>query len=185
MTLRQVADEAGVSPGTASRALRGHPQVSADCVATVRAAAERLGYMPLRDRTKAAKHQPLVDRVVEGLGRRGAAHERTTAIYCPADSIAALVYRALATRGLVPGRDIALVSCNHERALVAGLWPTLATVDVRPQRIGRLAVEQLARLITGEFVEAEVQIGVEPVFVPGGSIGRCRAKPSRGPHKIK
>lgn len=159
--------------------------MSADCVATVRAAAERLGYMPLRDRTKAAKHQPLVDRVVEGLGRRGAAHERTTAIYCPADSIAALVYRALATRGLVPGRDIALVSCNHERALVAGLWPTLATVDVRPQRIGRLAVEQLARLITGEFVEAEVQIGVEPVFVPGGSIGRCRAKPSRGPHKIK
>ncbi|MFM8635048.1 MAG: LacI family DNA-binding transcriptional regulator, partial [Planctomycetia bacterium] len=28
VTIRMVAEHAGVSPGTASRALRGHPQVS-------------------------------------------------------------------------------------------------------------------------------------------------------------
>jgi DNA-binding LacI/PurR family transcriptional regulator len=116
--------------------------------------------------------QPLVDELVAG-GRR-ARSARPTAIFCPADSIAALVYRALATRGRVAGRDISLVSCNNERALVAGLWPTLATVDVHPQRIGHLAVEQLARRITGQFAGAAVQIGVAPTFIPGGSLAPCR-----------
>jgi DNA-binding LacI/PurR family transcriptional regulator len=59
VTLRQVAEEAGVSPGTASRALHGHPQVSVDCVAKVRAVAERLGYVPLRDRSGRSRAQPL------------------------------------------------------------------------------------------------------------------------------
>jgi MFS family permease len=59
VTLRQVAEEAGVSPGTASRALRGHPQVAPDCTARVRAAAARLGYAPLRDRSGRARPQPL------------------------------------------------------------------------------------------------------------------------------
>ena len=68
--------------------------------------------------------------------------------------------------------DVALVSCNHERTLVAGLWPTLATSDVHPQRIGRLAVEQLARRIAGQFADVAVQITVPPTFVPGGSLGR-------------
>ena len=372
VTIRHVAEEAGVSPGTASRALRGHPQVSAECVARVRAAADRLGYNPLRDRSgssrpeplagkriaivmfgidralaslpvvaeaihgaeealaEAGAHpvlidvpdpaepprslrrmmfdgiiakaalqgqiveqmtpklrtalrmtpvvwllgrptgapgdtadpddvligrlaaaalldnahrrvavvnpkadhaafsarinafrraieegggtvveypsgperpvsfplqpvidvahvQPLVNRIAESLrGRHALAHERPTAIFCPADSIAALVYRALATKGLVPGRDISLVSCNHERALVAGLWPTLATVEVHPQRLGRLAVEQLSRRITGQFAGAAVEIRVEPAFIAGGSITRPRTagggkKPPRRP----
>ena len=356
VTLRQVAAEAGVSPGTASRALHGHPQVSVNCVAKVRAVAERLGYVPLRDRSgrsraqpleckriaiamigidrtlaslpvvaeaihgaedalaeagahpmlvsmadpaepprslrrlkfdgilakaalqgrimeaignrlrallgdtplvwmlgrpagapgdvvdpddatvgrfaaeallekghrkvavvnpkadhamfmircaafrrtieaeggtvvehhppagrpvsfplqpvmEVARVQPLVDQIVEG-GRRTRSSQRPTAIFCPADSIAALVYLALAQRGLLPGRDIALVSCNHERTLVAGLWPTLATSDVHTQRIGRLAVEQLARRIAGQFAGVAVQITVPPTFVPGGSLGR-------------
>lgn len=360
VTIRQVADEAGVSPGTASRALRGHPQVSAACVARVRAAAERLCYAPLRDRSgrsrrqplegkriaiamfgidrtlaslpvvaeaihgaeqalaEAGAHpmlvnmadptepprslrrlkfdgilakaalqgrimtalgprlrgtlgdtplvwllgrpagapgdvvdpddaavgrlaaeallahghrmvavvnpkpdhqlfmirsaalrqaieagggevveshppagkaatfplepvmhvsrvQPLVDQVMAG-GRQTRSAKRPSAIFCPADSIAALVYRALAERGLVAGRDVTLVSCNNERALLASLWPTLATVDVHPQRIGAVAVEQLARRMTGQFAGVGVQITVPPTFVPGGSLGR-------GPHR--
>ena len=126
--------------------------------------------------------QPLVARIAAGLrGRHALAHERPTAIFCPADSIAAMVYRALATVGLVPGRDISLVSCNHERALVAGLWPALATVEVHPQRVGRLAVEQLSRRITGQFAGAAVEIRVEPAFIPGGSITRPRGEGGKKP----
>ena len=141
---------------------------------------------PLQPVIDVAHVQPLVARIAAGLrGRHALAHERPTAIFCPADSIAALVYRALATVGLVPGRDISLVSCNHERALVAGLWPTLATVEVHPQRVGRLAVEQLSRRITGQFAGAAVEIRVEPAFIPGGSITRPRGgggkKPPRRP----
>jgi LacI family transcriptional regulator len=132
---------------------------------------------PIQPVMDVARVQPLVDQVIEG-GRRTRSAQRPTAIFCPADSIAALVYRALAQRGLLPGRDIALVSCNHERTLVAGLWPTLATVDVHPQRIGRLAVEQLARRIAGQFAEVAVQITVPPTFVPGGSLGRVLRRSS-------
>jgi DNA-binding LacI/PurR family transcriptional regulator len=68
---------------------------------------------------------------------------------------------------------------------VAGLWPTLATVEVHPQRVGRLAVEQLSRRITGQFAGAAVEIRVEPAFIPGGSITRPRGgggkKPPRRP----
>jgi DNA-binding LacI/PurR family transcriptional regulator len=131
---------------------------------------------PLQPVMDVSQVQPLVDHAIEGLRRRtarGPRRQSPTAIFCPADSIAALVYRALAVRGLVAGRDVSVVSCNHERSLVAGLWPSLATVEVYPQRIGRMAVEQLTRRITGQFAGTAVQIGIEPMFVPGGSLGRC------------
>ncbi|MBM4013289.1 MAG: LacI family DNA-binding transcriptional regulator, partial [Planctomycetes bacterium] len=35
ITVRDVAAAAGVSPGTASRALRGHPQISEECISRV------------------------------------------------------------------------------------------------------------------------------------------------------
>jgi LacI family transcriptional regulator len=348
VTIRDVAARAGVSPGTASRALRGHPQISEACIARVRDAAEALAYKPLRDRTGRRRRAPLagkriaivmlgIDRtlaslpavaeaihgaeealaaagahptlidvpdptgppralrrvrfdgilakaalqgdiadaigskfrgvlesnaIVWMLGRPvgmsgdsvgpddaamgriaaealiGAGHVRlavvnpkrdhlmfarrqqafvaaaeqagftaasftatrarprafplepimdvgqvqplvdallrerphATAIFCPADSIAALVYRALASRGVKPGEDVAVVSCNNERSLVAGLWPALTTIDAHLSRVGRLAVEQLTRRITGEFDGAAVDITVTPTLVPEASL---------------
>lgn len=64
VTIRDVAREAGVSPGTASRALRGHPQVGGACIARVRSAAERLGYKPLRDRSGRARPEPLAGKQI-------------------------------------------------------------------------------------------------------------------------
>ncbi len=46
VTLDDVARAAGVSPITVSRALRGERRVAADLVARVRAASDRLGYVP-------------------------------------------------------------------------------------------------------------------------------------------
>jgi LacI family gluconate utilization system Gnt-I transcriptional repressor len=46
VTLDDVAEAAGVSPITVSRALRGERSVAAELVARVRAAAQRLGYVP-------------------------------------------------------------------------------------------------------------------------------------------
>ena len=45
-TIGQIADELGLSKSTVSRALRGIPSISAETVALVRAAADRLGYVP-------------------------------------------------------------------------------------------------------------------------------------------
>src|SRR5256885_1432472 len=46
ITLNEVAEAAGVSPITVSRALRGERSVAAELVLRVRAAAQRLGYVP-------------------------------------------------------------------------------------------------------------------------------------------
>ncbi len=131
---------------------------------------------PLQPVMDVAQVLPLVDEATENLRRRASrgSPESPTAIFCPADNIAALVFRALATRGLMAGRDISVVSCQNERSLIAGLWPSLATIDVHPQRIGRMAVELLSRRISGEFSGSEVQISVCPTFIPGGSLTRCR-----------
>lgn len=48
VTLSDVAQLAGVSPITVSRALRGERAVAPDLVAKVRAAADTLGYVPDR-----------------------------------------------------------------------------------------------------------------------------------------
>ncbi|MFM7208087.1 MAG: LacI family DNA-binding transcriptional regulator [Planctomycetaceae bacterium] len=357
VTVRDVAAAAGVSPGTASRALRGHPQISEDCIARVRMAAERLNYRPLRDRTGRRRAEPLVGRRIAialfgidrtlathpavgecihgveealaecgahpvlvnvsdprepprslrrirfdgiiakaalqgdimaalgskiqtvlssnalvwilgrpagvegdavspdnvGMGRMAAEalvdaghtrlavvnpkgdhamfigreegfreaaarraavvssfstrrseqvfpiqpimdvgdvqplvdallaeQPRPTAIFCPADSIAVMVYRALATRGIRPGVDIAIISCNYERSLIAGLGPSLATFDIHPRQIGRLAVRQLTRRITGEFDGSAVTIDVKATLQPGDSLAPPPPEPGQG-----
>ncbi|MBA3847991.1 MAG: LacI family DNA-binding transcriptional regulator, partial [Planctomycetes bacterium] len=52
ITIRDVARRAGVSTGTASRALRGSPLISAPCIDRVRLAASDLAYRPLRQRAR-------------------------------------------------------------------------------------------------------------------------------------
>ena len=64
ITIRDVAARAGVSPGTASRALRGHPQISETCIARVREAANALAYRPLRDRSGRRHKEPLAGKKI-------------------------------------------------------------------------------------------------------------------------
>jgi LacI family transcriptional regulator len=111
--------------------------------------------------------QVLVDRMLK---------ERTppTAVFAPDDSVGAMTARALTARGVRIGRDLSLMSCNNERSLLMGVHPTLTTIDIRALEIGARAVDQLAwRMTHGEG--ADVDIGLDPVIVPGESVGRTRA----------
>ena len=158
------------------QAVRDRVEQAGGTVAEFHPRGSRSVSFPLQPVMDVAQVMPLVDEATENLRRRPSrgSTESPTAIFCPADNIAALVFRALATRGLVAGRDMSVVSCQNERSLIAGLWPSLATIDVHPQRIGRLAVELLSRRMSGEFNGSEVQISVSPTFIPGGSLARCR-----------
>lgn len=102
---------------------------------------------------------------------------RPTALFVPADSIAAMTYRALAERGVEVGRDLGMVSCNREPALLAGLHPALTTIDIRAEEIGRRAVAQLAWRMAHPG-EAPVEIGVEPVLAEGNSVLPLKRRPS-------
>ncbi len=95
---------------------------------------------------------------------------RPTAMLVPADSIAVQLYAALRQRGLHVGRDLSILSFNHERPLVMGLAPALTTIDIRAETIGRRAVERLLWRIDHPEDLVPTKIVVEPILVEGGSV---------------
>ena len=96
--------------------------------------------------------------------------QRPTAMLVPADSIAVQLYAALHQRGLEVGRDLSVLSFNHERPLVMSLNPALTTIDIRAETIGRRAVERLLWRIEHPEDAVPTRIVVEPVLVEGGSV---------------
>ncbi|HHT26719.1 MAG TPA: LacI family transcriptional regulator [Firmicutes bacterium] len=59
VTMKTIAEEAGVSPATVSNVLNGKDKhVSQETIARITAIAARLGYQPLRNRAKSVRHLP-------------------------------------------------------------------------------------------------------------------------------
>jgi LacI family transcriptional regulator len=103
------------------------------------------------------------------LGRLLSGRSRPSALFVPADSIAVLAYRALQERGLKPGKDLAILSCNHETALVEGLHPSLTTVDIHAREIGARAVDQLYWRAGRPGNSLRVTVSVAPRLIEGDS----------------
>lgn len=90
--------------------------------------------------------------------------DRPTGVFVPKGQTTVMVYEALRKYGIEPGKDVSVIACDNDPTL-AGLNPPVATVDVRPARIGRLAVEQLLRRIDKPEPDARTTILVEPGLV--------------------
>lgn len=118
---------------------------------------------PLSAPTGVESVQTLVDQLVD-------APQRPTAIFAVADSIAVLVYRALAVRGLRVGQDISVISGNNDAPLIAGLHPRLTTLDAHTPEIGRIAVRQLTAALLNPLPLAETESLVAPTLVAGESV---------------
>lgn len=89
---------------------------------------------------------------------------RPTGIFVEADQITSILYFILQERGIRPGVDLAIVSCNNERMVLQGLEPQPATVDVHAEQVGRRGVEQLLwRLAHPE--DRRVTLALEPELV--------------------
>jgi len=69
-----------------------------------------------------------------------------------------------------PGRDVSVISCNNECALVAGLFPALTTIDIHAEAIGRRAVAQLMWRIEHPMDRFQTTTVVEPTVVEGASV---------------
>ena len=123
---------------------------------------------PLRSSHNGTTIDSLVDAILKE-------SPRPTAIFIPADSMSAFVYRSLAARGIEVGKDVSVISCNHEQPFTEALHPVLTTFDIHAELIARMAVRQLAsRLRQGNMSTTPVEIAVEPSFVQGGSVAELR-----------
>ena len=96
--------------------------------------------------------------------------QRPTAIFVPADSIAVMLYHALAELGLRIPEDISVISVNREEGLIAGLFPSLTTIDIRSEEIGREAVQQIQRLLQAQETVPRQDLQIEPQLIPGDSV---------------
>lgn len=98
------------------------------------------------------------------------AGRRITAVFAFNDQMAYCVYVYAQRRGLVIGKDLALVGFGNVRAAIVGasdavdvLNPSLSTVDQHPARWGRLAVDMLKAIAAGKPVPR--QTFVEPELI--------------------
>ena len=85
-------------------------------------------------------------------------------VFC--DAATAQVYPLLRARGLEPGRDVVVVSCDNESARLSSLHPRPATIDLNSPEIAHLAVTRLARRISHRN-EPPARILVNPRLVTG------------------
>lgn len=112
-----------------------------------------------------------IDAVDRLLDRLWSVTPRPTAVFVPADGIAATIYRACARRGVRIGEELSLVSCNHELPLLAGLHPELTTVDIGAAAIGRQAAHQLLWRME-HLAEPHLSVAIQPRLIEGQSVAR-------------
>lgn len=105
----------------------------AQCTCCV--AAERPGE-PLWGFGRSDATASLVEQLVAGAAR-------PTAAFVPTDEQAMRLYPALARRGLTPGADLLVVSCDNQDAWLRQLDPRPASIDLNFDLLGNRAVEQL------------------------------------------
>lgn len=99
---------------------------------------------------------------------------RPTALVVGADSIAVQLYTALQQRGLQVGKDISVLSFNHEKPLVMGLEPSLTTIDIRAEAIGQRAMDQLRWRMDHVDDNIPTKVLIAPRLVEGGSVANLQ-----------
>jgi DNA-binding LacI/PurR family transcriptional regulator len=101
-----------------------------------------------------------------------------TGLFIAEDRLLPAVDLALRTRGAAaaaksgPAPGLEIVSCNNEQPHFVGLQVTPATIDIRPESIGRLGVEQLLWRMRHPDVPERVRVMVEPVLIEPADTGR-------------
>ncbi len=103
--------------------------------------------------------------------------EPPTAIQCYTDRMAMGAYRAIRHAGLsIPG-DISVIGFDNQDQIAPWLEPTLTTMQLPHEAMGRWAVGHLLRVLNGE-AHGPAQVRMECPLVERGSVaspGRSRA----------
>lgn len=89
-------------------------------------------------------------------------------LFITADMIAPAVYRQLERRGVRPGRDLRIVSCNNEKAYLSHLDPQPAVIDILAETVGSRAVSHLLwRMEHRDAPRTTLLIDPELILPPG------------------
>ena len=103
----------------------------------------------------------VADRLVE---QWMTATPRATGIFVPVDRVTLFVYRHLERRGITPGRDVDVVSCDNEKELLSLMHPQPPSIDLNREMIARLAVERLLWRMKNGVTSPSVVTTVSPTL---------------------
>ena len=117
----------------------------------------RPNYRPGDFRAERAYIDHLIDRFAK-------LPERPGGVFIPRGQTTVMVFEALRSRGIEPGRDVTVLACDNDPTL-AGLNPPIATIDVRPDRLGQQAVEQILRRVKKSDSFARADVYVQPTLI--------------------
>lgn len=78
------------------------------------------------------------------IDRLATASPRPTGLFIGNDATTAWVHPMLLERGVTPGKDITLVSCDNEKSSLAGLTPKPVSIDIGSVEVGAVAVRRLS-----------------------------------------
>ena len=92
-----------------------------------------------------------------------ASSPRPEGLFITADVVAPPLYRELERRGITPGVDLHVVSCNNERSYLTQLKTQPAVVDIQSGQIGARAVESLFWKLQNPYALRQ-SILIEPVW---------------------
>ena len=95
---------------------------------------------------------------------------RPTGLFVPSDSTTARVYASLTQKGIMPGKDIEIVSAGYERPFLAGLYPCPTVVDTRNEHSGVRAAKQLLWRMANEDGGEQVLVKIKPVLRNGTNL---------------
>ncbi|MBN2377451.1 MAG: LacI family DNA-binding transcriptional regulator [Sedimentisphaerales bacterium] len=104
--------------------------------------------------------EPLLDRLL-------ALSPRATGLFMTNDIFTAIIYRIMTKRGLKPGQEASIISSNNDLAVLAGLYPRPASIDLGEEAMGQRATEQLLLLANAPEPSRGVRMIIEPVVVEG------------------
>jgi LacI family transcriptional regulator len=97
--------------------------------------------------------------------RLAAASPRPDGIFVGNDATTAALHPMLLQRGIIPGKDILLVSCDNEEVRLHGLVPRPLSIDIGSAEVGATAVRRL-RFRIEHPAEPPIMIKVAP-SIPG------------------
>src|SRR5919204_391299 len=151
-TIRDVAEQAGVSIATVSRALNDRGDVSSETRNRVREG----------DFTSASGYRETCALL--------ALDERPTAIVAASDLMALAALQAIRDAGLQPGSDVAVVGFDDLEA-AALAHPPLTTIRQDREKLGTIAAERAMELIEHADVRPSDTILPVELVVRGSSVG--------------
>lgn len=96
-----------------------------------------------------------------------------TGIFVPLGMLTGLVYRALRAHGKEPGRDVEVLCCDQNMAMLSSLNPRPASIQVDMEAVAQRAVEELmARLESKPGLSKNVRIMIQPQLHPAPAQGQ-------------